>query len=74
MYTEDELDDIAIVLNKLTVVQLKDILGEMGLKKTGLKADLVDRILQGQFVAFMLKKKPLSEILKPYLEQMNDFQ
>ena len=74
MYTEDELDDIAIVLNKLTVVQLKDILGEMGLKKTGLKADLVDRIRQGQFVAFMLKKKPLSEILKPYLEQMNDFQ
>lgn len=56
MYSNDQL-------NKLTVVQLKDILGDMGLTKTGVKADLVARILQGQIVAKAKEEK--QNIIRP---------
>jgi Mg2+ and Co2+ transporter CorA len=49
-YTNDEL-------NGMTVVQLKAILGDMGLTKTGVKADLVARILQGQILAKAKEEK-----------------
>lgn len=56
MYSNDQL-------NKLTVAQLKNILGDMGLTKTGVKADLVARILQGQIVAKAKEEK--QNIIRP---------
>lgn len=55
-YTNDEL-------NGMTVVQLKVILGDMGLTKTGVKADLVARILQGQILAKAKEEK--QNVIRP---------
>lgn len=55
-YTNDQL-------NGMTVVQLKNILGDMRLTKTGVKADLVARILQGQIMAKAKEEK--QNIIRP---------
>lgn len=58
LYTADEL-------SKMKVTELKNILREHNMKVSGLKAELVDRILKGNVYKDVVKEVPLETLVAP---------